>query len=283
MIELAVSTFDELKQKIDELTARFGRHTLATRSIQNPILFRGQANHVWELESTLERASKQPWTLKAYFDLARRIRPIIESYYPLPFSEPSYEEIETWLQGTAIQHGIVNLPAYDYLLYLRHHGFPSPFVDWTTSLYIATGFAFFPDKSADYRTIYMFIETPIGVKGGRVGPPEIARLGPYVKTHKRHFLQQAHYTICFNRADERIPLAQYQQVISTPRFPNQDLLWKFNIPSSERESILKFLASVNINPFSLMPSEENLLSSLWLSEVTLPDYDWARFNSEAKR
>ncbi|HKC62166.1 MAG TPA: hypothetical protein VKB86_00945, partial [Pyrinomonadaceae bacterium] len=85
----------------------------------------------------------------------------------------------------------------------------------------------------------------------------------------------------FRREDETIPLERYDKVVSSPANP-QDLIWKFVIPSSEREFILKFLASVNINPFSLMPNEETLLASLWLSEVTLPDFDWARYNRKSE-
>ena len=277
MKEITVPTFENLEEQVDKLKEIYGRHSLGDYSIKNSVLFRGQANHKWELESTLERASKQQWTLKRYFRLIKRIRPIIESYYPLPFSQPSDSEVDDWFRNTAKEHGVINIPAYDYLLYLRHHGFPSPFVDWTTSLYIAAGFAFVPESNAEHRVIYMYIETPTGVKGGAVGDPEIAVLGPYVKTHKRHFLQQADYTICFRRTDETIPLERHDKIVANP-VNSQDLLWKFILPSSERDPVLRLLASVNINPFSLMPSEENLLATLWLSEVILPYFDWKRHN-----
>jgi hypothetical protein len=282
MIEISVSTFEDLKVEIDKLLVKFGRHKSGELSVSNSILYRGQADHTWRLESTLERATKRKWSLKNYLDLTRRIRPIIESYYSLSFSNPSREEIEEWLRYTAAQNGIVNMPNYDYLLYLRHHGFPSPFVDWTTSLYIAAGFAFFAENNAEYRSVFMFIESPTGIKGTRVGDPEISTIGRYVKTHKRHFLQQAEYTVCYSRVDETIPLEKYSDVLSSPEIGDQDLLWKFSIPSFEREEVLRFLASVNINPFSLMPSEENLLGTLWLNEVTLPDSDWARHNKKTE-
>jgi hypothetical protein len=276
MEQIHVSTFDELRRRVDDLVTQFGRHDFAGHSMKNEVVFRGQADATWELESTLERASNRDWTLRRYLDLASQIRPIIESYYPLPFPTPSRDEVHGWLRDEAYPSGIFNMPSYDYLLYLRHHGFPSPFVDWTTSLYIAVGFAFFREHTADSRTIFMFIDTVSGIKGGFVGAPEIQLFGPYVKTHRRHFLQQARYTICFNRENEKIPLERYSEVVSRPHKREQDLLWKFVIPSSERESILRFLASVNINPFSLMPSEETLMETLWLNEATLPEFDQMR-------
>ncbi|HKC65766.1 MAG TPA: FRG domain-containing protein, partial [Pyrinomonadaceae bacterium] len=135
MKEITVSTFDELKGQVDKVSGKYGRHSSSGYSIKNSVLFRGQTNHEWKLESTLERASKRQWTLKRYLQLAGRIRPIIESYYPLPFSELPESDIDEWFRYVAAEHGMINIPTYDYLLYLRHHGFPSPFVDWTTSLY----------------------------------------------------------------------------------------------------------------------------------------------------
>src|SRR5882672_365742 len=134
MKEIAVSTLEELKEQIDALIVKYGRHSLSGYSARHSVLFRGQANRCWELKSTLERATKRNWTLRRYYELARKVRPAIESFYPLPFSEVSRGDIDTWLQTVVKEHGFIEILAYDYLLYLRHHGFPSPLVDWTTSL-----------------------------------------------------------------------------------------------------------------------------------------------------
>jgi hypothetical protein len=277
MEQIHASTLDELREQVGGLITKFGRHDFAGNSVKNQVVFRGHADAVWELESTLERASSRDWTLRDYLDLSARIRPFIETYYPLPFSTPTRDEVYEWLKNIAYQHGVINVPSFDYLLYLRHHGFPSPFVDWTASLYVALGFAFFRESAAGSRAIFMFIDTISGLKGGSVGEPQIELIGPYVKTDKRHFLQQARYTICFNRENADIPLEKYSKAVSVPQESDQDLLWKFVIPSSERESILQFLASVNINPFSLMPSEENLMETLWLNESTLPEFERMRY------
>jgi len=41
-----------------------------------------------------------------------------------------------------------------------------------------------------------FCDKPTGMKGTGSGKAEIKRLGPYVRAHRRHYLQQGEYTIC---------------------------------------------------------------------------------------
>jgi hypothetical protein len=51
----------------------------------------------------------------------------------------------------------------------------------------------------------------------------------------------------------------------------QDLLWKFNIPYSERLKVLRLLDGYNINALSLFGSEEGLMETMALREIHLRD------------
>jgi hypothetical protein len=82
----------------------------------------------------------------------------------------------------------------------------------------------------------------------------ILRIGPYVRTHQRHFLQQSDYTVCADYQDEW-HFGDYAEVIAR-NAPGQDLLWKFNIPWTERLKVLKLLDDYNLNAFSLFDSEK---------------------------
>jgi hypothetical protein len=47
----------------------------------------------------------------------------------------------------------------------------------------------------------------------------------------------------------------------------QDLRWKFNIPSTERLKVLRMLDSYNLNSLSLFGSEESLMETMALREL----------------
>ncbi len=53
--------------------------------------------------------------------------------------------------------------------------------------------------------VYVYLESTTRLKAGDVEAPTIQRLGPYVATHRRHYLQQTVYTICTLAREKPMP------------------------------------------------------------------------------
>ena len=108
----------------------------------------------------------------------------------------------------------------------------------------------------------------MGHKLGSSANPKITGLGPYVRSHRRHFQQQSQYTVCTINRSSNLSYARHDEAFAGNN-EEQDELWKFNIPQSERRKVLKRLEQYNINAFSLFGSEESLMETISLREIYL--------------
>jgi len=224
----------------------------------SPLLFRGYAKASWRLETTLERYTCRSYSMEDYYRVMEAVRPAVESCterrWDLPHEYSFDESIPQSPQG------------YEFMVYLRHHGFPSPLLDWTRSPYVAAFFAFNSACDGDRVAIYTFVEYS---DLGKAGSPEEATIvgcGPYVTTHPRHFHQQSEYTYCKKKVEGKYVYCSHEEAFAR-NDENQDVVNKFILPASERKAVMERLHLMNISAYSLFGSEESLLSTMAYHEI----------------
>lgn len=170
------------------------------------------------------------------------------------------------------------LPAYEFMAYLRHNGFPSPLIDWTRSPYVAAFFAFRDVYSTanrkEYVSIYVYREYCGRGKVWSSNEPHIHILGPTIATDSKHYLQQSEYSFCIKRKKEgKWVFANHEDItpyeVEDTGIAAQDALAKYNIPISEQQKVLKKLDLMNITAYSLFGSESSLMETLALREIIL--------------
>jgi FRG domain len=266
-----VKTWEDLEKRIADLKS-------SHQTAHGGLLFRGHGNSSWPLQTTLERRSGPTFRVRDYYRVVRRIQIRVETFTNTQWTVADRDKVEkltaSWDQFTqALIES--DLPDYKHLIYLRHHGFPSPLLDWTASLYVAAYFAF-ANPLHDSVSIFVYCDAPENVKHWDNDYPMITRLQPNVQTHKRHFLQQSEYSVCTHFKKKEwlfVPHAEVLQRTKQVTSP-QDLLWKFNIPASEQVKVLRQLEEYNLNAYSLFGSEESLMETLAIRELLLQPNDW---------
>jgi hypothetical protein len=249
----------QLEQYRDELTTGF--------QYPDILVFRGQSNSGWHLETMLERhTKKESFSMYRYLEIIKRARsrlPAITSSWET-LDKPEYvnwydHRNSLWRNGLG-----------DYMVYLRHHGFPSPLLDWSISPDIAAYFAFRDvNSSTESVAIFAFLETTTGTKGDWLAQPNISRIRSNPHSETRHARQQSTYTYCSTELKEGIYYCFHEKVFTGNRrhkFP-QDVLWKFILPSSEREKVMKRLESKHITTATLFASEDFVEESKYLQDL----------------
>lgn len=184
------------------------------------LLFRGHSDVDWPLETTLDRHRK-------FASDAERDR-----YYDTLKQEFELEALRSRVHAE-------DLPSGDALdLLARHHRLPSPILDWSSSPYVASFFAFEgarPDSGTPDVAIWVFDQSRFDPVASQVEVIDSARLLRY---NPRALKQQGVFT----------------RVRSVSRSLPKSLevaLTKLIIPSSEREAALSELDAMSINAATL--------------------------------
>lgn len=245
------------------------------------ILFRGQGDSSWKIESTLERSGIERISFEDYYMYVEAYKRSINSlgyHFKLGQCDETGKKIDfkdyrdiSWNR----------FPDLSFLSFLRHHGFPTPLVDVTKSEYVALFFACENlkygkdlESSANTDAKVFVIQGDLWSLGG-TECPEFHNIGHYIEANPRHIAQQSEYLIpTYYEAGENRQWhfisfeqsLQYQKQLkdaSKESFPSEpDDVYEIVIDGDSKSKILSELAQMNINHYTLYLDEDALVKKL---------------------
>lgn len=265
MREVKVPTWEKYVELVNhEIAEQTETGDLFGQRLPN-VLFRGHASDKWKLQTTLERNVPALVGVPEYYRSVYRTKHQLEAYTDREWKIPTVEEYDELL--TRGPQWTDRMPALNYLVYLRHHGFPSPLLDWSRSPFIAAFFAF---QRADHDhdvAIYALRAWERSTPHPANRACFVKNLGFRVRTHRRHFVQQAEYTIAVNNLRGIWSYTDHEEVLAEAPGRNNSRLMKFILPGSLKHKVLKTLDSYNLNAYTLYGSDDALVESLAYREL----------------
>lgn len=249
---LKISTIDEFAAEIK----KFENQNLK-------LLYRGQSDSRWEITSTLERSVNGRMSCEEYYLKVERYKPVLNSIFDRKF-ERKVNSKGYVFNFDEYFYASWELPDMEYLTYLRHHGFPTPLIDWSRSLYVALFFAC-EDHFDQNGKIFVYIHPNNQSLGAN--EPELRHIGRYIETDQRHFAQQSEYLVpvIYTEKWEFIPYKEIQQ----DEFSYT--IVEIEIDKNAKVDILKGLNKMNINRYTIYLDEDSLIKSFkdeWIQEET---------------
>lgn len=222
------------------------------------LFFRGQSNAEWALNTTLERHSKYDLSVGEYSKAVVAMGKLIHSQAK---DLPAIKD-ETPAQPSQKDLHFEGLPNIELAVYLRHHGFPSPLLDWSASPFVSAFFAYHNlPKDAKEVSVYV-LERPRSTRG-KVGFG-LHQVGHFIAAGKRHSSQQSRYTWC-----SKIKASPFGEPIcyfDTHLNQTGTTVSQIVLPASDAEEALRELKLMSINEFSMTGTTDALVRSA-LSEL----------------
>jgi len=258
-----LNTWDEFEKRIrdmEEKTRCLKADPLAIYKTSE-LLYRGEGNAEWPcpLSSTLERYGGQK-TVGQYFDF------ILNNISSSNISIQKLETLKQKINKLNVQNIYLfptrnadTMEIISIMAELRHNGFQSPLVDWTTDYLVAAFFAFEKNhKHSERVAIYSFRSQTGYQPNCRKGTdPTAIDIGHDIaKPSPRHNKQKSQYTLCVKQERgvcfKNAEVVNILEDINKPGFillengetvdlPVQNILCKYTLPVSERKFILDML------------------------------------------
>jgi hypothetical protein len=259
--EMRVQSLEELESHLIQIRKGLRERNTTGCVIQSEPLFRGHADSRWRLETTLERfIPDEQITVNRYNSYLARAKPTVETITDRKWRLS---------RGLRLSHGALvdEPPSIEFMAYVRHHGYPSPLLDWSRSPYVALYFAFSKARNNQDTAVFVFIKAPEGVRSGSLRDPQICELSRLSTTHVRHISQQSRYTICVRNIEGDEWAYCSHELAMEPKDASQNSLQKITLPGSLRLEVLDKLDHMNINGYTLFNSEDGLMESLAFREI----------------
>lgn len=232
------------------------------------LIWRGQENPKWLLQSSLVRNYSEN-------EMDEELVGIILNYFKEALRGKTeainIEHIELLHPGIKIndneEKGEIQKEIYKYLSLGQHYGLNTPLLDWTKSPFIASYFAFsnLRYNESNYRVVYA-INKPLLLemleKNGELSD-NVKLLEERTHFNLRLINQQGIFIYGPLKTDlENWILTEYSkyssnnldiELFGVDLTEKKTILYKFFIPNYDRNSIMKFLNIMNINPTTLFP------------------------------